>query len=100
MYFINELQVVWNGVIKDSKIELTYVSADGEENYPGEVTATVMAYLPCEIEITMICHVNGGGFSCSSSVIYYQFIVVIQFICHSSSDLPWIVFLSICADIR
>ena len=41
MYFINELQVVWNGVIKDSKIELTYVSADGEENYPGEVTATV-----------------------------------------------------------
>lgn len=31
-------KVVWNGSINGSKVELTYTSPDGEENYPGEVS--------------------------------------------------------------
>lgn len=29
---------MWNGSINGSKVELTYTSPDGEENYPGEVS--------------------------------------------------------------
>ncbi|KAK3593187.1 hypothetical protein CHS0354_039673 [Potamilus streckersoni] len=32
---------IWDAEVKDNKVVLTYVSADGEEGYPGELTTTV-----------------------------------------------------------
>ena len=47
----NIFQVVWNSYVKDSKVVLTYISPDGEENYPGELTTTVKYELTNDNEL-------------------------------------------------
>ena len=42
VYCIMGLQVIWTARVENSKLVMTYVSADGEENFPGEVTTTVV----------------------------------------------------------
>ena len=34
-------QVVWKATVDGSSLTLMYISPDGEENYPGEVTTVV-----------------------------------------------------------
>ena len=50
------LQKVWKSSIKDNKLVLVYVSPDGEENYPGEVTLTVTYSLDEENALTIDYH--------------------------------------------
>jgi len=35
------MQKIWTASVQDNKLSLKYVSADMEENYPGELTAYV-----------------------------------------------------------
>ncbi|KAK3740857.1 hypothetical protein RRG08_011319 [Elysia crispata] len=47
---------VWKSSIKDDKLVLVYVSPDGEENYPGEVTLTVTYSLDEENALSIDYH--------------------------------------------
>lgn len=46
-------KVVWDANVQDSKVVLTYVSPDGEEGYPGELTTTVTYELTGENELVL-----------------------------------------------
>ncbi|BFZ07012.1 hypothetical protein BsWGS_10051 [Bradybaena similaris] len=44
---------IWESTVKDDKLILTYVSADGEENFPGELTLTVVYSLDDNDALTL-----------------------------------------------
>ncbi|GGF35582.1 aldose epimerase family protein [Echinicola rosea] len=44
---------IWKAAILDDGVEFTYVSPDGEENYPGNLTVTVAFTLSEENELTL-----------------------------------------------
>ncbi|CAG5119826.1 unnamed protein product [Candidula unifasciata] len=44
---------LWESKVKDDKLILTYVSADGEENFPGELTLTVVYSLDDTDSLTL-----------------------------------------------
>lgn len=49
--------VVWNLTQKDAQtIELTYISADGEEGFPGKLDVTVIYHLTDENEVVITYH--------------------------------------------
>lgn len=47
------LQRLWDSKVVGDVLELTYVSADGEENYPGEVKVTVRYQLTEDNELVI-----------------------------------------------
>jgi len=44
---------LWDGVIEDESVKLTYISKDGEESYPGEVKVMVTYQLTDENELIL-----------------------------------------------
>lgn len=46
-------RVLWNANVIDNSIELTYMSADGEENYPGNLKVKVIYTLSDENELKL-----------------------------------------------
>lgn len=47
------MQRFWASRVEGSKVVLKYVSPDGEENYPGELTAVVTYELTTEGELVI-----------------------------------------------
>lgn len=52
-YDLNVLQRLWKGIIEDKKVRLTYISADGEENYPGEMAVSATYELNDDNEVVI-----------------------------------------------
>ena len=76
-------QAVWTGLaVNDSTVQFTHISPDGDEGYPGEVTATVtyqltednvlaIAYTATTTKATSINLTNHAYFNLAGHVSYH-----------------------------
>jgi aldose 1-epimerase len=52
------LKVVWRAEVKGDSLQMTHVSPDGDEHYPGEVSVTVIYRLTDDNELEIIFRAN------------------------------------------
>ena len=93
--------MIWNSKESTSdSVIFEYISADGEENYPGQVTTTVecalrgntivLDYQAKSSKATPINLTNHSYFNLSGHVSYSG---VYLEICHNVTDIPWMIFI-------